>query len=82
MTADVTVVPQPRLLPAAAAITHERRKLPLRTQALLQLICLVIAATVLFPLLWVVTMRPVYGASRTNDGSRLRRDDPRNTETG
>jgi len=56
MTADVTAVAQPRAVPAQAAITHEHRKLPLRTQAGLQVFCIAVAATVIFPLLWVVSM--------------------------
>ncbi len=56
MTANVTAVPQPRAVAAPGAITREGRRLPLRRQLGLQLICLAIASTVLFPLLWVVSM--------------------------
>ena len=42
--------------PATAVRTHDRRKLPLRKQAWLQLLCLAVTATVVFPLLWVFSM--------------------------
>ncbi|MEA2609627.1 MAG: arabinogalactan oligomer / maltooligosaccharide transport system permease protein [Chloroflexota bacterium] len=55
MTTQSAVVPQPIVRPAAAR-KEGPRKLPLGRQLVLQLICLLIAATVLFPILWIVSM--------------------------
>lgn len=56
MTAQAPAVPQAIIRPVATTIRQERRRLPWMNQLILQLICLAIAATVLFPLLWVVSM--------------------------
>lgn len=56
MTTDVAVAQRVVAAPAAATRTHDRRKLPLRKQAWLQLLCLAVTATVVFPLLWIFSM--------------------------
>jgi arabinogalactan oligomer/maltooligosaccharide transport system permease protein len=46
-----------RVKPARKASTHqEGRPVPLRQQALLQALCLFIAATVLFPIVWIFSL--------------------------
>lgn len=54
MTAQVTAVEQAR--PVAATRTEPRGRLSLGRQIILQLICIAIAMTVLFPILWIVSM--------------------------
>lgn len=54
MTAQVTAVEQAR--PVAATRTEPRGRLSLRRQILLQIICIAIALTVIFPILWIVSM--------------------------
>ena len=56
MTSQVGVLPQAVSRPIAATRQIEHGRLPLRRQIALQIICLVIAATVLFPILWIVSM--------------------------
>lgn len=58
MTSQAPAVPQALIRGAAAATAqvHHGRKLPLGRQLALQLICLLIALTVLFPILWIVSM--------------------------
>ena len=55
MTTQVGVLPQSTARPATAVAGGQRR-LPLRRQLLLQIVCIFIAATVLFPVLWIVSM--------------------------
>ncbi len=56
MTAQVGAVPQAITKPVAVATTQRQRRLPLRRQFILQLVCLFIALTVLFPIMWIVSM--------------------------
>lgn len=56
MTSQVAAVPQVVARPIAVAARGSQRKLPLGRQLILQLICLAIAVTVLFPIVWIVSM--------------------------
>ena len=56
MTGEAVSVPRMLQPVAARTRTRERRKLSIRGQVGLQLLCLFITATVLFPLLWVVSL--------------------------
>jgi arabinogalactan oligomer/maltooligosaccharide transport system permease protein len=56
MTTGFATVPRTATRPVAVAATGGHRKLPLRRQLLLQLVCLFIALTVLFPIMWIVSM--------------------------
>ncbi len=56
MTTGFAAVPRTATRPVAVAATGGHRKLPLRRQLLLQLVCLFIALTVLFPIMWIVSM--------------------------
>ena len=56
MTTQVAALPRPIALPLAATQVHGRRGMPRRRQIVLQLVCLAIAATVLFPIIWIVAM--------------------------
>ncbi len=56
MTTGFAAVPRTTTRPVAVAATGGHRKLPLRRQFLLQLVCLFIALTVLFPIMWIVSM--------------------------
>ncbi len=56
MTAQIGAVTRATTRPVAAEATQRQRRLPLRRQLILQLVCLFIALTVLFPILWIVSM--------------------------
>ena len=56
MTTPVAVAPRVEIRPIAEARTGGGRRLKLRNQILLQLVCLAIGATVLFPIVWIVGM--------------------------
>jgi arabinogalactan oligomer/maltooligosaccharide transport system permease protein len=56
MTTQIGAVPGTAPRPVVATASGSHRKLPLRRQLLLQLVCLFIAVTVLFPVLWIVSM--------------------------
>lgn len=56
MSGQATAVPQVLVHPTATVRTKERRRLTLGKQLLLQLACALIALTVLFPILWIVSM--------------------------
>jgi arabinogalactan oligomer/maltooligosaccharide transport system permease protein len=56
MTTPVAVAPRIEIKPAAQERTGSGRRLKLRNQILLQLACLAIASTVLFPIVWIVGM--------------------------
>ena len=56
MTSRVGVVPS--VIPAARVIVRRRQRsnLPMSRQALLQVLCLLITVTVLFPIVWIVSI--------------------------
>ncbi|MEA2622803.1 MAG: arabinogalactan oligomer / maltooligosaccharide transport system permease protein [Chloroflexota bacterium] len=57
MTEQIQVAKAPVLAtPIARMRTRDRRQLSISRQVVLQLLCLLITATVMFPLLWVVSM--------------------------
>ena len=56
MTTPVAVAPRVEIRPAADTRTGGGRRLKLRNQIVLQLVCLLIGATVLFPIVWIVGM--------------------------
>lgn len=56
MTVQVPAIPQAATAPVAAVRTGRRREISRRRQIILQIICLAIAATVLFPIVWIVAM--------------------------
>ncbi len=56
MTAQAQPLPQTLAMPTTAVRRESRKKLTLGRQLLLQLICLAIALTVLFPIAWIVAM--------------------------
>jgi arabinogalactan oligomer/maltooligosaccharide transport system permease protein len=56
MTTPVAVAPRIEIRPAAQARTGGGRRLKTRNQIVLQLACLAIGATVLFPIVWIVGM--------------------------
>lgn len=56
MTGEAQAIPQAVPVPAVAAVSQPRRKLPLRRQLVLQVLCLLITASVLFPIVWIVSM--------------------------
>jgi arabinogalactan oligomer/maltooligosaccharide transport system permease protein len=56
MATEIVTAPGIVAQPRVARRTHERRKLSLGRQALLQFLCLVVTATVVFPLLWILSM--------------------------
>jgi arabinogalactan oligomer / maltooligosaccharide transport system permease protein len=56
MTTPVAIAPRIELKPAARTWTGGGRKLKLRNQIVLQLVCIGIAFTVLFPIVWIVGM--------------------------
>jgi arabinogalactan oligomer/maltooligosaccharide transport system permease protein len=56
MTSQATAVPEVIARPVAHVASRPRRRLTLRRQLALQALCLLIASTVLFPLLWIVSM--------------------------
>ena len=56
MTAPVAVAPRIEIKPIAQARTGGGRRLKTRNQIVLQLACLAIGATVLFPIVWIVGM--------------------------
>lgn len=56
MTTQVAAAPAVVARPSAATQIRGQRGMPKRRQFVLQLICLAIAATVLFPILWIVAM--------------------------
>jgi arabinogalactan oligomer/maltooligosaccharide transport system permease protein len=56
MTTQVAPLPTVVARPAAAARVRTGRGIPGRRQIILQIVCLLIAATVLFPIVWIVAM--------------------------
>jgi arabinogalactan oligomer/maltooligosaccharide transport system permease protein len=56
MTTPVAVAPRVQIRPAADTRTGGGRRLKLQNQIALQLVCLLIGATVLFPIVWIVGM--------------------------
>jgi arabinogalactan oligomer/maltooligosaccharide transport system permease protein len=56
MTTPVAVAPRIEVRPVAQARTGGGRRLKTRNQIVLQLACLAIGATVLFPIVWIVGM--------------------------
>src|SRR6185312_12928465 len=56
MTTPVAVAPRIDVKPLAQARTGGGRRLKLRSQIGLQLVCLAIGSTVLFPIVWIVGM--------------------------
>jgi arabinogalactan oligomer/maltooligosaccharide transport system permease protein len=56
MTTPVAVAPRIEIKPIAQARTGGGRRLKTRNQIVLQLMCLAIGATVLFPIVWIVGM--------------------------
>ena len=56
MTTPVAVAPRIEIRPIAQARTGGGRRLKTRNQIVLQLMCLAIGATVLFPIVWIVGM--------------------------
>ena len=56
MTTQVAIAPKVELVPVAKTRTGGGRRLKLRNQILLQLLCLAIGSTVLFPIVWIVGM--------------------------
>ncbi len=56
MTTPVAVVPRVQIKPIAQTRTGGGRRLKTRNQIVLQLMCLAIGATVLFPIVWIVGM--------------------------
>ena len=57
MTTQIGAVPRAVVRPvSAAAVTGGHRRLSLRRQFVLQLVCIFIGLTVLFPCLWIVSM--------------------------
>jgi len=56
MTTQVAPLPTVVGRPAAVARVRTGRGIPGRRQILLQIVCLLIAATVLFPIVWIVAM--------------------------
>jgi arabinogalactan oligomer/maltooligosaccharide transport system permease protein len=56
MATEIVTAPGLVAQPLVARRTHERRKLSLGRQAVLQILCLVVTATVVFPLLWILSM--------------------------
>jgi arabinogalactan oligomer/maltooligosaccharide transport system permease protein len=56
MTTPAVVAPRVAIKPAARTHTGGGRRLKARNQILLQLACLAIGATVLFPIVWIVGM--------------------------
>ena len=55
-TPSVTATAAPAIRPIAKARTASGRRLPVGRQPILQLVCLAIAVTVLFPIVWIVAM--------------------------
>jgi arabinogalactan oligomer / maltooligosaccharide transport system permease protein len=55
MTSEATTA-KIAVLPAARIRTRPRNRLTLRRQLLLQVLCIAVAATVLFPVLWIFSM--------------------------
>jgi arabinogalactan oligomer / maltooligosaccharide transport system permease protein len=56
MTAEIASAPGIVAQPVVARQTQERRKLSIGRQAFLQLLCLLVTATVIFPVLWILSM--------------------------
>jgi arabinogalactan oligomer/maltooligosaccharide transport system permease protein len=56
MTAESVTAPGIITQPLVATRTHDRRKLSVGRQVLLQILCLLVTATVAFPLLWILSM--------------------------
>lgn len=56
MTTPAAVVPRVEIKPIAQARTGGGRRLKTRNQIVLQLVCLAIGSTVLFPIVWIVGM--------------------------
>jgi arabinogalactan oligomer/maltooligosaccharide transport system permease protein len=56
MTTQVAVAPRVEIAPVTQARTASGRRLKPRNQLLLQLLCLLIGSTVLFPIVWIVGM--------------------------
>ncbi len=56
MTAEIAGTPGIVVQPLVARKTHERRKLSISRQVFLQALCLLVTATVVFPLLWIISM--------------------------
>ena len=56
MTTQVAPLPSVIGRPAAVAKVRRGRGIPGRRQIVLQLVCLLIAATVLFPIVWIIAM--------------------------
>ncbi len=56
MTSQAPAIAEPLAVPAARVRTRPRRRLTLGRQIVLQALCILIAATVLFPMLWILSM--------------------------
>ena len=56
MTVQAPAIPQSAVAPVAAVRAGSHRDMSRRRQVILQLVCLAIAATVLFPIVWIVAM--------------------------
>jgi arabinogalactan oligomer/maltooligosaccharide transport system permease protein len=56
MTTQVAAIPRAKAAPAVATRTAGRRGMSKTRQLILQLTCIFIAATVLFPIIWIVAM--------------------------
>jgi arabinogalactan oligomer/maltooligosaccharide transport system permease protein len=56
MTGDARAISRAVAIPVALSKTRHRRDLTLGRQLVLQLLCLLVALTVLFPILWIVSM--------------------------
>jgi arabinogalactan oligomer/maltooligosaccharide transport system permease protein len=56
MTGDARAISRAVAVPVAVSKTRHRRDLSLGRQVVLQLLCLLVALTVLFPILWIVSM--------------------------
>lgn len=56
MTSQVGAVPAAVPVARVAVRRRQRSQMPMRRQAMLQLLCLLITATVLFPILWIISI--------------------------
>jgi arabinogalactan oligomer/maltooligosaccharide transport system permease protein len=56
MTSPVAIIPRAQVKPVAQTASGSGRRLKLSNQILLQILCLAIGTTVLFPVIWIVGM--------------------------
>jgi arabinogalactan oligomer / maltooligosaccharide transport system permease protein len=56
MTTPVNALSRPVARPAAVTRTKGKPEMPIRRQVIFQIVCIAIAITVLFPILWIVAM--------------------------